>query len=68
MGDKLIMKHTAIILLLLLLPACTTDGTQRSKWDYYSPENTKCPDSHIAVCRKYGPHMICECRQRTKHV
>jgi len=53
-----------LLFLLLLLPACTTDGTQRSQWDYYKPKNTKCPDNYIPICRQYGPHLICECRDR----
>ena len=57
-----------LFLLLLLLPACTTDGTQRSKWDYYKPENVKCIDKHIKMCRQYGPHLICQCIKREAHV
>jgi len=57
-----------LFLLLLLLPACATDGTQRSQWDYYKPKNTKCSDEYIAICRQYGAHMICECKKRTRYV
>ena len=57
-----------LFLLVLLLPACATDGTQRSKWDYYKPENVKCGDKAIKICRQYGPHLICQCVNKGKYV
>jgi hypothetical protein len=57
-----------LLFLLLLLPACASERTHNNYWDQYSPKNTKCPDSHIAICRKHGAYMICECKKRTRYV
>ena len=53
-----------LLLATLLLTGCASDGTQRSKWDYYKPENVKCKSYEMKLCRQFGAHLICECKKR----
>ena len=54
----------ALIMLVLLLPSCTTQPAGVSQWEYYKPEHVKCYRKEIKVCRQYGPHLLCACHSR----
>jgi outer membrane biogenesis lipoprotein LolB len=53
-----------LLLAVLLLTGCATDGSQRSQWDYMRPENVKCTTTQIKICRQFGTHLICECKKK----
>ena len=51
-----------IVVVACFLFGCSSYTGKASKWDYYTPDNVTCFDKQIKLCRKFGRHMICECR------
>lgn len=70
MKDRLAELYVIVFLLFAylvvsLMGGCSsTNGSQRSQWDYMTPENVKCPTTQIKICRQFGTHLICECKKR----
>jgi len=58
-------KATFITLLSILAISCASSNTLSTNYDYNSPENFRCPNSHIAYCEGNQPsNLTCECIDR----
>ena len=64
-------KATFITLLSVFAISCATSNTLSTNYDYNSPENFRCPSTHIAYCEGNSPeNLTCECidRQRQRQL
>jgi len=59
--QKLLLIAVAVVL-IVTVSGCAHGG--RSQLDYFKPEHVNCSDNQIKICRQFGPHLICECRQK----
>ena len=58
-------KATFITSLCVLAIGCASSNSLSSNYNYNSPENFRCPSSHIAYCEGNQPsNLTCECIDR----